>query len=70
LRADRDLEKKWRKDAEDQRETLLDALRELEGLVGDDKASTDWRGRWAHLLALREGPVQFQSAAASTTATS
>jgi len=38
------------------RDAALAALFEVERLAGHDDALTEWREKWAHLWALREGP--------------
>jgi hypothetical protein len=45
-----------RNDATQVRDAALAALFEVERLAGHDDALTEWREKWAHLWALREGP--------------
>jgi hypothetical protein len=45
-----------RNDATQVRDAALAALFEVERLAGHDDALTEWREKWAHLWALRDGP--------------
>jgi hypothetical protein len=46
-----------RNNAAQVRDAALAALFEVDRLAGHDDAMTEWREKWAHLWALRDGPT-------------